>query len=113
MLDLAITSFTLALLTLGFRRPFLWVLAYLYIDSLTPQKISSSLLASLPISLIAFVLAFCGWLVLDDKQHSRITLRPGLIVFLLASCGIPPPLAASPVAAAGSWAWKPRAPCRC
>ena len=40
MLDLAITAFTLAFLTLGLRRPFLWVLGYLYIDILTPQKIS-------------------------------------------------------------------------
>lgn len=105
MLDLAITSFTLALLTLGFRRPFLWVLAYLYIDILTPQRISWSLLASLPISLIAFVLAFCGWLVLDDKQHSRITLRQGLIVVLLAYCGITTTIADFPVEAAEKWAW--------
>ena len=65
MHDLAITGFTLALLAAGLRRPFLWVLAYLYIDILVPQKISWSLLASLPISLIAFVLAFLGWVLLD------------------------------------------------
>jgi hypothetical protein len=34
VLDLAITGFTLAFLALGFRRPFVWVLAYLYIDIL-------------------------------------------------------------------------------
>ncbi|MEY4951601.1 MAG: hypothetical protein RL299_25, partial [Pseudomonadota bacterium] len=43
MLDLAITLFTLAFLALGFRKPFLWVLAFLYIDTLSPQKISYSL----------------------------------------------------------------------
>ncbi|HQN55122.1 MAG TPA: DUF5935 domain-containing protein, partial [Novosphingobium sp.] len=45
VLDLAITAFTLVLLAAGLRRPFLWVLAYLYIDILLPQKISWSLLA--------------------------------------------------------------------
>lgn len=105
MLDLAITSFTLAFLALGFKRPFLWVLAYLYIDILTPQKISWSLLASLPISLIAFVLAFGGWLVLDDKRDVRFTLRQILIVGLLAYCGITTTIAEFPVEAAEKWSW--------
>ena len=79
MLDLAITGFTLGMLALGFRRPFIWVLAYLYIDILSPQKISYHLLNALPISLIAFVLAFGGWALIDDKSDSRFTLRQGLI----------------------------------
>ena len=40
MLDLALTAFALVLLALGLRRPFLWVLAYLYVDIVAPQKIS-------------------------------------------------------------------------
>lgn len=72
MLDLGITAFTLGLLVLGLRRPFLWVLGYLYIDIVSPQKISWFLLASLPISLIAFILAFGGWLALDNKQDMRL-----------------------------------------
>ena len=87
VLDLAITGFTLAFLALGFRRPFLWVLAYLYIDILSPQQISYRLLTALPISLIAFVLAFAGWALLDDKRDSRFTLRQGLIGALLLYCG--------------------------
>ena len=43
-LSLALTVFVLAFLALGLRRPFLWVLAYLYIDILAPQKISWFLL---------------------------------------------------------------------
>jgi O-antigen ligase len=105
VLDLAITSFTLAFLALGFRRPFVWVLAYLYIDILTPQKISWSLLASLPISLIAFILAFGGWLLLDDKRDVRFTLRQILIVGLLAYCGITTTIAEFPVEAAEKWSW--------
>ncbi len=105
VLDLAITAFTLAFLTLGLRRPFLWVLGYLYIDILTPQKISWSLLAALPISLIAFILAFGGWLVLDNKQDARFTLRQFLIVALLGYCAITTTIADFPKEAAEKWDW--------
>jgi len=105
VLDLAITGFTLALLAAGFRRPFVWVLAYLYIDILSPQKISYHLLASLPISLIAFVLAFGGWALVDEKIDSRFTLRQGLIAVLLVYCGMTTLSADFPVQAAAKWSW--------
>ncbi|MBA4160703.1 MAG: putative O-glycosylation ligase, exosortase A system-associated [Novosphingobium sp.] len=105
MLDLAITLFTLAFLALGFRRPFLWVLAFLYIDTLSPQKISYSLLASMSISLVAFVLAFMGWLLLDDKRDSRFTMRQGIIAALLVYCGVTTMFADFPVEAAEKWSW--------
>lgn len=105
VLDLAITGFTLAFLALGLRRPFVWVLAFIYIDILTPQKISWSLLASLPISLIAFVLAFGGWIALDDKRDTRFTLRQGLIVLLLVYCGLTTMMAEFPTEAAEKWSW--------
>lgn len=105
MLDLAITLFTLAFLALGFRKPFLWVLAFLYIDTLSPQKISYSLLASMSISLVAFVLAFMGWLLLDDKRDSRFTMRQGIITVLLVYCGLTTMFADFPVEAAEKWSW--------
>jgi O-antigen ligase len=105
MFDLAITGYVLAMLALGFRRPFVWVLAYLYIDILAPQKISWFLLAALPISLIAFVLAFAGWLLLDAKQDSRFTLRQALIALLLLYCGLTTMMADFPEPAAEKWAW--------
>ncbi|MBS3927721.1 MAG: putative O-glycosylation ligase, exosortase A system-associated [Sphingomonadales bacterium] len=105
MLDLAITLFTLAFLALGFRKPFLWVLAFLYIDTLSPQKISYSLLASMSISLVAFVLAFMGWLLLDDKRDSRFTMRQGIIAVLLVYSGLTTMFADFPVEAAEKWSW--------
>ena len=105
MLDLAITGCTLALLALGFRRPFIWVLAYLYIDILAPQKISYHLLSALPISLIAFVLAFGGWLLIDPKLDSRFTLRQGLIAVLLVYCGMTTLSADFPEQALAKWSW--------
>lgn len=105
MLDLALTGFTLAFLALGLRRPFIWVLAYLYIDIVAPQKISWGILASLPISLIAFAAAFLGWVLADDKTDSRFTLRQGLMLALLAYCGFTTLGADFPVEALSKWDW--------
>ncbi len=105
MLDLALAAFVLGLLALGLRRPFIWVLAYLYIDILAPQKISWFLLASIPISLIAFAAAFGGWLVADSKEGSRFTWRQGLLVLLLLYCGVTTRLADFPMEAAAKWDW--------
>lgn len=105
MLDLALAAFVMGLLALGLRRPFIWVLAYLYVDIVAPQKISYFLLASVPISLIVFVAAFGGWLVADDKADSRFTLRQGLLAVLLLYCAVSTQLADFPLEAAAKWAW--------
>lgn len=105
MLDLALTGFVLTLFALGLRRPYLWVLAYLYVDILSPQKISWGFLSKLPVSLMAFVLAFAGWIMLDAKRGSRFTLRQGLIALLLVYCGISTMFADFPVEAAEKWGW--------
>ena len=76
VVDLALTAFIFAVLAAGVRRPFLWVLAYVYIDILAPQKISWMLLTHLPISLIAFALAFAGWAYMDGKKGSRFKVPP-------------------------------------
>lgn len=105
MVDLALFGFVAGFLALGLRRPFLWVLAYLYVDIVAPQKISWFLLASIPISLIAFAAAFLGWIVTDDKRDSRFTLRQALLVALLIYCGVTTVGADFPVEAAEKWGW--------
>ncbi len=105
MLDLALMLFVVAFLAAGFRRPFVWVLAYLYIDILAPQKIGWSLTSALPISLIAFCAAFAGWLLVDPKRGSRFTFRQFLMLCLLIYCGISTSFADFPVEAAEKWAW--------
>lgn len=105
MTSVALALFVFALFALGLRRPFLWVLAYVYIDILVPQKISYAILAKIPISLIAFVLCFGGWLVLDRKEDSRFTLRQVLLVILLAYVGYTTSTADFPVEAGEKWAW--------
>ena len=61
MRDLAFIGFLAALIGLGFKRPFLFVLAYAYIDIVAPQHLSYYLLNSIQISAIASGLAVGGW----------------------------------------------------
>jgi probable O-glycosylation ligase (exosortase A-associated) len=88
MLDLALLGFIGLLLALGLQRPFIWVLAYIYIDIVVPQKIGWGLIQPLPLSLIAFMAAFAGWLLLDSKRNSRFSGRQAMIVLLLLWCGM-------------------------
>ncbi|SFF91083.1 probable O-glycosylation ligase, exosortase A-associated [Novosphingobium sp. CF614] len=105
MIDLALTGFFLCLIAAGFKRPFVWMLCYVYVDILQPQIISWGLLSRLPVSLIAFAMAFLGWLVFDHKEDTRFTFRQGLMVLLLLYCGYTTIAAAYPVDAPEKWAW--------
>lgn len=105
MIDLCLTAFLGFYLALGLKRPFLWVLAYLYVDIVAPQLISWGILSHIPTSLIFFTAAFAGWLFLDDKTDSRFTVRQGLIALLLIYCGYTTIVADFPEAAAEKWAW--------
>ncbi len=105
MLDLVFLAFIFYVLLLGLKRPFLWVLLYVYIDILAPQRIGYSLIATLPVSLIAFAAAFGGWLLLDRKEGARFTMRQGLMLALLAYCWWTTGNADFPVEAATKWDW--------
>ena len=71
MTNLFLTGFVLALLAMGLRRPFLWVLAYLYVDIVSPQKVSWGFLSVMPLSLLVVLFAFAAWLLADSKDGSR------------------------------------------
>ena len=105
MLDLALLAFIAFVLVLGLKRPFLWVLLYVYIDILAPQRIGYSLITSIPLSLIAFAAAFGGWMLLDRKEGARFSLRQGLMLALLLYCGWTTSSADFPEDAATKWDW--------
>jgi len=105
MLDLVFLAFIAYVLVLGIKRPFVWVLLYVYIDILAPQRIGYSLITSLPVSLIAFAAAFGGWLVLDRKEGARFTARQALLVMLLGYCWWTTGNADFPEPAATKWDW--------
>ena len=53
MRDLVFVAFLCALFAAGLRRPFIFVLTYVYIDIVSPQRLTYLLLNSVPISLIS------------------------------------------------------------
>ncbi|QYJ07463.1 DUF5935 domain-containing protein [Qipengyuania flava] len=105
MLDLALFLTVMGMFLLGLRRPFIWVLAYLYIDILAPQKIGWTLTPMFPISLIAFLLAFAGWAISDPKAETKFTLRQGIMGVLLVYCFMTLQWADFPENAQDKWEW--------
>ncbi|MFN3944723.1 MAG: putative O-glycosylation ligase, exosortase A system-associated [Allosphingosinicella sp.] len=105
MRDLAFVGFLAAFLALGFKRPFLFVLAYTYVTIVSPQRLSYYLLNSLPIALIVAALAMAGWALADDKKGLRIAPRQLLILLLLGYCGLTTWGADMPEPAFAKWEW--------
>lgn len=105
MRDLALVAFLGLLLMLGLKRPFLFVLAYIYVDIVSPQRLSYFLLNSVPISMIVAVLAMGSWLLFEKKDGTSFTVRQGLMLILLAYCGVTTIYADFPVEAADKWDW--------
>ncbi len=105
MRDLAFVAFLFAFIGVGFRKPFLFVLCFCYIDIVAPQRLSYFLINSIPISLIVFGLAIIGWLAIDDKRDTRVSGRQLLLVALLVYCGMTTSQADFPVEAAEKWSW--------
>ena len=105
MRDLFLISFLIGLITLGFRRPFLLVCAYIYVDIVSPQRLSYYLLSSVPVSLIVFTAAFLGWAISDDKSFTKPTPRQLIMIALLLLCAYTTVRADFPDAALEKWDW--------
>jgi len=105
MRDLAFVGFIAAMLALGLKRPFLFVLLYLYIDTVSPQRLSYYLINSVPISMIVAVLAIGSWLLIERKNDFSISLRQGLILALLGYAGLTTLHADFPTDALEKWDW--------
>lgn len=109
MLDAALFLVVITMFVMGLRRPFLWVLAYLYIDILAPQKMGWTLTQLFPISFIAFILAFVGWAFFDRKSGTRINIRQIMLIVLLVWCFITLQWAQYADLGVGKWDWVWRA----
>ena len=105
MRDFAFLAFIAALIALGLKRPFVFTLAYAYVDIVSPQRLSYYLLNSIPISLIMAGLAVAAWLVADDKRHFAITGRQWLMLLLLGYAGFTTLHADVPDEALLKWEW--------
>ena len=105
MRDLALIGFLGLLLAAGFRRPFLFALAYIYIDTVSPQRLSYYLLNSVSVSLYVGILAIAGWLLFERKAGTSLTVRQGLIGLLLVYCFYTTLHADLPLEAWEKWDW--------
>ncbi|MBX9886116.1 MAG: putative O-glycosylation ligase, exosortase A system-associated [Novosphingobium sp.] len=105
MLNLFLTAFVMAFLAAGVRRPFLFVLAYAYIDIVAPQKVSWGFLQAIPISLLAFMGAVIAWAAAEDKNGIRFSPRQFVLLILLIYCGLTTRTADFPEEALVKWDW--------
>lgn len=105
MRDAFLLVFLVALLGVAIRRPFLFILAYCYVDIVAPQRISYSLLASVPLSLVLFGCAVMSWLVADRKKGMRVDHLQLVLVALLIYCGLTTLHAHLPADAPEKWDW--------
>ena len=105
MRDYVFVLFLAAFFGTGFRKPFLFVLVYAYIDIVAPQRLTYLLLNSLPISALAAALALGGFLLFDDKRDVRVAPRQLLIVALIGYCWFTTLHADFPVEAKDKWDW--------
>lgn len=105
MRDLAFLAFIGALMLFGLRRPFIFVLAYAYVDIVSPQRLSYYLLNSIPISMILALLAIAGWLLSADKRGFGVAPRQWVMLVLLAYAGFTTLHADMPVDALEKWSW--------
>ena len=86
MLGFVFLAFVGFVAALGLRRPFLWVMLYIYIDIIAPQRIAWGLIQNISISFLAFLLAFGGYVVLDRKEYIAFSWRQGLLALLRVYC---------------------------
>jgi len=103
--DLAFLAFIAALLAFGLKRPFLFTLAYAYVDIVSPQRLSYFLINALPLSLTMAALAVGAWFVADDKKNFTVTGRQWLMLVLLVYAGLTTIYADMPVEAWEKWDW--------
>jgi hypothetical protein len=82
MRDLALAGFMLAIMLFALKKPFLFIPLYMYVDTVSPQRITYFTLNRLPISMIVAALAIGAWLAADKKEW-RFGPRQGLILTLL------------------------------
>lgn len=105
MRDLVFVAFLGLFFAAGFRRPFVFVLAYVYIDIVSPQRLTYYLLNAVPISALAVALAIGAWAAVDDKSDTRVAPRQGLLAILLLYCWYTTINADFPVDALSKWEW--------
>lgn len=105
MRDLFFVAFLILLLGLSFRRPFLFVLTYCYVDVVAPQRLSYYLLNGINLVMLIAIAAFGAWLIADRKKGLRVSGRQWLMLLLLLYAWVTTIYADMPIEAADKWSW--------
>mgnify|MGYP000722292111 CR=1 FL=1 len=103
--ELFLIGFLLVILAAAAKRPFLFILAYCYVDIVAPQRLSSAILPHMQLSLVLFALAVGTWLMFDKKRGTRFDLAQGLLTALLLYCLTTTIYAHEPSVAWDKWSW--------
>lgn len=85
MRSLFLAGVFFSVIAIGLRNPFVFVLGYIWLDIVTPQRIAYTILPSIPVSLIMGVLAF-GALVWDWIKIGKVKVPyPTYLLILVAA----------------------------
>ena len=77
--SLYLTGIYLSFFVLGRATPFVLALGYLWVDTFSPQAIASSILTSIPVSLVMAVAAIGSYIVVD-REKGRLTAMSVLLI---------------------------------
>lgn len=90
MRDLFFVGFLLLLIGLSFKRPYVMALAYIWVDLVSPQRLSYYFLSNVPIALVLAIGSLLFFLVLDDRRQMRFgavqSLMMALLLWTTATC---------------------------
>lgn len=98
-------GFLLVILAAAVRRPFLFTLAFCYVDIVAPQRLAFLILPKIQLSLVLFALAVGTWLIFDKKRGTRFDLAQGLLLALFLYCLATTINAHVPEAVGEKWSW--------
>lgn len=87
----------------GLLSPFVWSLAYVWVDTLLPHKLSYSLLTDVPVAFIMGAGAVLSYILMDRKNLPRLSVVHVLCMILAVWITLTETWAVSPVAAWIKW----------
>ncbi len=105
MRDLYVAAVYLALLGLGCAAPFVFALAYIWVDVAYPQYVAPGLLGGVPVSLIAALGAIAGYLFADRRAPPRFGATAWLTLAMAAWVTLTTTWAVAPEFAWVKWDW--------
>lgn len=103
MTDLVLLLVTVLFVAVGFLSPFVLSLGYVWVDTLLPQRLSYSLLSTMPLAFIMGAGAVLSYLMNDRRDPPRITMVQVLAVVMALWITLTTTWAVAPIPAWIKW----------